>query len=75
MRSFETGVAAGKTSEPPSNEHAFGTPHHHKSAKALLGVAVLIVASFLFYEMGSKANGESASAPVAAQRLAHVSHH
>jgi hypothetical protein len=32
----------------------FGADHHHKPTKAIVGVAILIVLSFMFYELGSK---------------------
>ncbi|QUS40403.1 hypothetical protein RPMA_17365 [Tardiphaga alba] len=41
-----------------------GTEHQHKPAKALIGVALLIVLSFLLYEINGKAHGQTAvSAP------------
>jgi hypothetical protein len=42
-------------SRPVGSESAdFGTDHHHKPTKAVVGVAILVVLSFMFYEFGSK---------------------
>jgi hypothetical protein len=32
----------------------FGSDHHHKPTKTIVGVAILVVLSFVFYELGGK---------------------
>jgi hypothetical protein len=40
----------------------FGADHHHKPTKAIVGVAILIVLSFVFYELGGKPAVHSSAA-------------
>lgn len=40
-----------ETSRPTRD---FGARHDHKPTKAIVGVAILIVLSFVFYELGGK---------------------
>jgi hypothetical protein len=51
----------------------FGAHHHHKPTKAIVGVAILIVLSFLFYELGGKPAVHSSTAP-AHQAVASSNH-
>jgi hypothetical protein len=53
----------------------FGTVHHHKPTKAVIGVALMIVLGFVFYELGGKSPTlHSSSMPVAHQTVASSSH-
>lgn len=37
-----------------AHQHNFGAGHHHKPTKAIIGVGMLVVLSFLLYEIGGK---------------------
>lgn len=37
-----------------AHHHNFGEEHHHKPTKAIIGVGMLVVLSFLLYEIGGK---------------------
>ena len=53
----------------------FGIVHRHKPAKALIGVALMIVLGFVFYELGGKSPAmHSSSVPAAHQTVASSSH-
>lgn len=71
-------MAHQSNSGAPSNIPSatdFGTVHHHKPTKAMIGVALMIVLGFIFYEIGGKSHAvHSSSAPVAHQRIALSSH-
>jgi hypothetical protein len=65
------------SSTPSSGAGAtdFGTVHHHKPTKAMIGVALMIVLGFVFYELGGKSPAmHSSSTPVAHQTVALYSH-
>jgi hypothetical protein len=53
----------------------FGTVHHHKPTKAMIGMALMIVLGFMFYELGGKSSAmHSSSTPLAHQTVASSSH-
>ncbi|HEY8334712.1 MAG TPA: hypothetical protein VIQ05_13040 [Tardiphaga sp.] len=53
----------------------FGTVHDHKPTKAMIGVALMIVLGFVFYELGGKSPAmHSSSRPAAHQTVASSSH-
>lgn len=53
----------------------FGTVHDHKPTKAMIGVALMLVLGFVFYELGGKAPAmHSSSSPVAHQTVASSGH-
>jgi hypothetical protein len=55
----------------PTNDSAYhpdcGEEHDHKPTKAIIGVGLLVVLSFLLYEFNGKASGTHTSTPSAAQ--------
>jgi hypothetical protein len=67
-------IHSGASSSRPGATD-FGTVHDHKPTKAMIGVALMIVLGFVFYELGGKSSAmHSSSAPVAHQTMAWSSH-
>ena len=52
----------------------FGAGHHHKQAKAMIGIAIMMAMGLLFYELGGKAAGPHASTAAAPQSVASLRH-
>jgi len=60
----------GRPNTPQAHVHTdFGAHHRHKPTKAIIGVAILVVMSFLTYEFRSKVDHPHTSA--ADQSAAH----
>ncbi|MDB5653019.1 MAG: hypothetical protein JWQ94_632 [Tardiphaga sp.] len=51
-----------------AHHHNFGEGHHHKPTKAIIGIGVLVVLSFLFYEIRGKAPDAHASSAAPVQQ-------
>lgn len=49
-----------------AHHHNFGEEHHHKPTKAIIGVGMLVVLSFLLYEIGGKRPDTHATSAVLA---------
>jgi hypothetical protein len=53
-----------------------GEEHHHKPTKAIIGVGLLVVLSFLLYEFNGKPSGtHSSAAPPAIQHQSFAANH
>jgi len=63
------------TSGRPTVATDFGTIHHHKPTKAVIGVAIMIVLGFVFYEVGGKTPRLHSSSASAVQRTFASSDH
>jgi hypothetical protein len=71
----ETSRPAGSGSLSPGfGATDFGAHHHHKPTKAIVGVAILVVLSFVFYELGGK-TVVSHSSLIAAHQAVSSSNH
>jgi hypothetical protein len=67
-----TGFADHKASAHPDKYHPHcGDEHRHKPTKAVIGIAILIVLSFLLYGITGHAN-EPAASKVPPQTISHM---
>ncbi len=56
-----------------AHHHDFGEGHHHKPTKAIIGIGMLVLLSFLFYEIKGKEPDSHASSIPSAQHQAFAS--
>ena len=64
----------GNSLSPGFRSPDFGADHHHKPTKAVVGVAILVVLSFVLYEFGGKAAVQHSSSAQINQTVASSNH-
>jgi hypothetical protein len=63
---------------PARQDHVptdFGTHHHHKPTKAMIGIAILVVMGFLSYEFGNRSANPHASEQTSNHQIVASSNH
>jgi hypothetical protein len=67
---------AGNDGKRPGAYHPeCGEEHHHKPTKAMIGIGLLVVLSFLLYEFNGKPRETHSAAPSAVQLQSFAANH